>query len=102
MKMMYARIDLNGSLAQRRRIGRDDRIGTREIFDPKQRRYQAALHPFQLVYSVIVENPCPVFHIGNAPPSIFNLSCHFFFFVFIDLYTHHHPADPTNAFLLIL
>ncbi|GJY79706.1 hypothetical protein Tco_0485507 [Tanacetum coccineum] len=45
--------------AQRRRIGRDDRIGTREIFDPKQRRYQAALHPFQLVYSVIIENPCP-------------------------------------------
>ena len=60
MKMMYVRIDLNGSLmtAQRRRIGRDDRIGTRDIFDPKQRRYQAALHPFQLVYSVIVENPC--------------------------------------------
>jgi len=55
-----------------------------------------------LVYSVIVENPCPVFHIGNAPPSIFNFSCHFFFFVFIDLDTHHHPADPTNAFLLIL
>jgi hypothetical protein len=28
-------------------------------------RYQAALHPFQLVYSVIVENPCPVFHISS-------------------------------------
>lgn len=45
------------------RIGRDDRIGTRDILYPKQRRYQAALHPFQLVYSVIVENPFPVFQI---------------------------------------
>nr|GFA30884.1 hypothetical protein [Tanacetum cinerariifolium] len=67
------------SPSQRRRIGRDDMIGTREIFDPKQRRYQAVLHPFQLVYSVIVENPYHVFHIDNAPPSIFNFSCHFFF-----------------------
>nr|GEY14274.1 ribonuclease H-like domain-containing protein [Tanacetum cinerariifolium] len=67
------------SPSQRRRIGRDDMIGTREIFDPKQRRYQAVLHHFQLVYSVIVENPYHVFHIDNAPPSIFNFSCHFFF-----------------------
>jgi len=39
MKMMYVRIDLNGSLvtAQRRRIGRDDRIGTRDIFDKKKK-----------------------------------------------------------------
>ena len=44
-------------------IGRNERIGTRDILYPKQRRYQAALHPFQLVYGVIVENPCPVFHI---------------------------------------
>lgn len=100
MKMMYVRIDLNGSLvtAQRRRIGRDDRIGTRDIFDKIKNKKGAALHPFQLVYSVIVENPCPVCF-PHRPPSIFNLSCHFFF---IDLYTHHHPADPTNAFLLIL
>ena len=31
-------------------IGRNERIGTRDILYPKQRRYQAALHPFQLVY----------------------------------------------------
>jgi hypothetical protein len=49
--------------AQGKRIGRDDRIGTRDILYPKQRRYQAALHPFQLVYSVIVENPFPFFQI---------------------------------------
>ena len=42
----------------RRPIGRDERIGTRDILYPKKRRYQAALHPFQLVYGVIVENPC--------------------------------------------
>lgn len=42
-------IDLNLLTAQRRRIGRDDRIGTRDIFYPKQRRYQAALHPFFVV-----------------------------------------------------
>ena len=61
-------IDLNGSLvtAQRRRIGRDDRIWTRDILYPKQTRYQAALHPFQLVYSIIVENPCPVFQIEKT------------------------------------
>ena len=41
-------------------IGRNDRIGTRDILYPKQRRYQAALHPFQLAYSVIVENPCHI------------------------------------------
>ncbi|KAJ0819039.1 hypothetical protein HanRHA438_MTg0865891 (mitochondrion) [Helianthus annuus] len=37
MKMMYVRIDLNGSLvtAQRRRIGRDDRIGTRDLTQNK-------------------------------------------------------------------
>lgn len=28
------------------------------ILYPKQRRYQAALHPLKLVYSLIVENPC--------------------------------------------
>ena len=44
-------------------IGRNDRIGTRDILYPKQTRYRAALHPFQLAYSVIVENPCLVFHI---------------------------------------
>lgn len=43
-------------------IGRDDRIWTRDILYPKQTRYQAALHPFQLAYNVIVENPCLVFH----------------------------------------
>lgn len=39
MKIMYVQIDLNGSLvtAQRRRIGRDDRIGTRDIFYPKKK-----------------------------------------------------------------
>lgn len=42
-------------------IGRDDRIWTRDILYPKQTRYQAALHPFQLVYNVIVENPCACF-----------------------------------------
>ena len=44
-------------------IGRDDRIWTRDILYPKQTRYQAALHPFQLVYSIIVENLRLVFHI---------------------------------------
>lgn len=43
-------------------IGRDDRIWTRDILYPKQTRYQAALHPFRLVYNVIVENLCLVFH----------------------------------------
>lgn len=44
--------------------GRDDKIGTRSILlYPKQRRYQAAPHPFELVYGAIVENLCPVFHI---------------------------------------
>ena len=50
-------------LFRREVIGRDDRIRTRDILYPKQTRYQAALHPFQLVYSVIVENPGFVFHI---------------------------------------
>lgn len=44
-------------------ISRDDRIWTRDILYPKQTRYQAALHPFQLVYSVIVENSRLVFQI---------------------------------------
>ena len=44
-------------------IGRDDRIWTRDILYPKQTRYQAALHPFQWVYSIIVKNPRLVFHI---------------------------------------
>lgn len=44
-------------------IGRDDRIWTRDILYPKQTRYQAALHPFQLAYNIIVKNPCLVFHI---------------------------------------
>ena len=44
-------------------ISRDDRIWTCDILYPKQTRYQAALHPFRLIYSVIVENPHFFFHI---------------------------------------
>lgn len=67
LKIMYVRIESleNGSPLPLlwAVIGRDDRIWTRDILYPKQTRYQAALHPFQLVYSIIVENPRLVFHI---------------------------------------
>ena len=62
-------------------IGRDDRIWTRDILYPKQTRYQAALHPFQLVYSIIVENPCLVFHIFTSSIDIQKFSFNFFFLV---------------------
>ena len=42
-------------------IGRNDRIGTRDILYPKQRRYQAALHPFQLVYDGHCRESLPCF-----------------------------------------
>ena len=72
-----------------------DWIGTRDILYPKQRHYQAALHPLQLVDGVIVENPCPVFHMVFSSIDIF--SCHFFFLVFI---AHHHPAAPYQRLLM--
>ncbi len=65
-------------------IGRDDRIWTRDILYPKQTRYQAALHPFlkwKLLYSVIVQNPCLVFHIILFSSIHIQFSCHLFFLV---------------------
>ena len=91
------------------RIGRDDRrslrwsyhlrIRTCDIFDSKQRRYQAALHPFQLVYGLIVENPCPLFHIRGTPPSISNFSCHFFFLLLIYILIIIPPLLQTLTYL---
>ena len=83
-------------------IGRNDRIGTRDILYPKQRRYQAALHPFQLVYDGHCRESLPCFpHRYFLHRYKISLAIYFFFLVFIDLYTHHHPAAPTNAHLLM-
>ena len=99
-KILYVQFEsilMDSSLLPRGEvIGRDDRIRTRYILYPKQGRYQAALHPFQLVYGVIVENPCPVFRYFLYLYKIY-LAISSFFLVFID----HHPAAPTNAYLLI-
>lgn len=63
-------------------IGRDDRIWTRDILYPKQTRYQAALHPFsKFLYSIIVQNPCIVFHIVIFSSIYIQFSCHFLFLV---------------------
>ena len=56
--------------------------------------------PFNWSTMVIVENPCPVFHIVISSIDIKFLLPFLLFLVFIDLYTHH-PAAPTNAHLLM-
>lgn len=71
------------------------------FFTQKQRRYQAALHPFQLVYSAYIykvyENPFTFFQIVFFSIDI-QLFLPFLFFFFY-LYTHT-PAAPINAYLL--
>lgn len=81
--VQFQSILINPSLLPIREvIGRDDRIWTRDILYPKQTRYQAALHPFlKFLYSVIVQNPCLVFHIVIFPSIYIEFSCHFFFLV---------------------
>ena len=80
--------------------GRDDKIGTRDILYPKQRRYQAAPHPFQLVYDVIVENLCPVFHIVISSIDIqFLLPFLLFLFLLIYILNIIPPLLPTLTYL---
>lgn len=82
-------------------MGRDDRIGTRDILYPKT-KYQAALHPFQLVYSGLSE-----LEAAGITRTLFLFSRSFFLyryrillaisFFFLSLYTHT-PAAPINAY----